>query len=132
MACETFCLDDDDTFLDATRELASEALTVSNTRFHETEKVDLVTSLANCHSRNVSVCKLLKKSNPHGEHSTSRATLLIQLESDLHYLPGDHVGVFPCNRSNIVEGVLKRLQGVADFDTTLELQVLKESHTPNG
>lgn len=48
------------------------------------------------------------------------------------YEPGDHVGIFPANRAEIVDGIIKRLTGVTDPDETLQLQVLKEKQTQNG
>ena len=38
----------------------------------------------------------------------SRATILVKLQkehpSQLQFEPGDHIGVFPCNDPNLVEG----------------------------
>lgn len=79
----------------------------------------------------MSACRLARRTNLHGEKST-RATLLLEIESNLNYKPGDHVGVYPVNRPELVDKILKRLKGVDDPDVTIELQVLKESHTSNG
>jgi nitric-oxide synthase len=58
--------------------------------------------------------------------------MLLELASDLPYMPGDHVGVFACNRKELVDAVLSRLQTTTDLDQTLELQIQKENHTSNG
>lgn len=42
------------------------------------------------------------------------------------------MGIFPANRAEIVDGIIKRLAGVSDPDEVLQLQVLKEKHTQNG
>ncbi|KAJ9597797.1 hypothetical protein L9F63_011405 [Diploptera punctata] len=131
VACETFCLDDDDTFLEATLALRSPTLSSTTVRFVETQPDDLATALSKCHNKKVTPCRLLRKTNLHGSDA-SRATMLLELASDLIYTPGDHVGVFACNRQEIVEGILARLNSTTDPDTPVELQVQKENHTSNG
>lgn len=76
-------------------------------------------------------CKLLSRTNLHGNKST-KATLLLKFENKLPYKPGDHVGVFAQNRPELVDKIIERLKGVPDPDEPVELQVLKENHTPNG
>lgn len=49
------------------------------------------------------------------------------------YEPGDHVGMFAANRSELVNGIIQHLgtdQGAAD--QAVELQILKEKHTSTG
>lgn len=58
--------------------------------------------------------------------------MLLQLGCELAYQPGDHVGVFPCNRKDLVDGILARLHPITDPDQPVELQMLKETHTSNG
>ncbi|XP_067008227.1 nitric oxide synthase, salivary gland [Anabrus simplex] len=138
VACETFCLDDDETFLEATMALQGPTLSASTVRFVETkeeklapESLDLAEGLSKCHGKKVSDCHLARKVNLHGDDA-SRATMLLQIASENAYQPGDHVGVFPCNRPEIVEGILKRLQSIDDPDKPVELQIQKENHTANG
>lgn len=50
----------------------------------------------------------------------------------LNYKPGDHVGVCPTNRTELVDGILERLTGVINFDDPLQLQVLNEQQTIHG
>lgn len=75
--------------------------------------------------------QLARRKNLHGEKST-RATLALEIKSDLIYTPGDHVGVCPMNQPELVTKIIERLSGVEDPDATVELQILKESHTSNG
>ncbi|CAH1105276.1 unnamed protein product [Psylliodes chrysocephalus] len=112
VACDTFCLDDDGTFLEATMSLQSESLTINNVRFIEATTVPLTAGLSKCHNK--------------------KATLLLAFKSNLPYKPGDHLGVFASNRQELVDGVIKRLKGVADPNAPLELQILQETHTSNG
>lgn len=69
--------------------------------------------------------------NLHNEPKNGSTLNIILKAPDVSYEPGDHVGVFPCNRSEIVNGVLNHLD-VADIDKPVQLQILKENHTPNG
>jgi sulfite reductase alpha subunit-like flavoprotein len=50
----------------------------------------------------------------------------------LNYQPGDHVGVCPKNRTELVDGILERLTGVGNFDEPLQLQILNEQQTIHG
>lgn len=52
-------------------------------------------------------------------------------QEEVQYDPGDHVGVMPSNREEIVESVLERLKE-KDFDTPLQLQIAKETLSPLG
>ncbi|XP_069669172.1 nitric oxide synthase, salivary gland isoform X2 [Periplaneta americana] len=131
VACETFCLDDDDTFLEATLALRSPTLSSTTVRFVEAKEENLAKALSKCHNRNVTACRLNRKTNLHGSDA-SRATMLLELACDLPYTPGDHVGVFACNRQELVDGILSRLQTTTDPDQPVELQMQKENHTSNG
>lgn len=53
LACETFCLDDDDTLLEATSTLRSESLTAQNVRFIEAKLTSPAEGLARCHNKKV-------------------------------------------------------------------------------
>lgn len=48
------------------------------------------------------------------------------------YEPGDHVGIIPVNRQEIVDGILSKLSGIDNPDDIIQLEVLKEYHTSNG
>ncbi|KAI4462215.1 nitric oxide synthase-related [Holotrichia oblita] len=131
VACETFCLDDDDALMEATITLQTENLTQTTVKFVEAKPMDEVTSILKSHNKKISLCKLLKRNNLHGENAM-RATLKLELESNLHYNPGDHVGVYPKNKPELVDKILERLKGVDDLDAPMELQILKETQTSNG
>lgn len=55
VACDTFCLDDDNTFLEATMTLQTENLSVNTVRFVDEKRVELTQSLAKIHNRKVGV-----------------------------------------------------------------------------
>nr|CAD7260092.1 unnamed protein product [Timema shepardi] len=131
VACETFCLDDDDTFLEAAIALKSPTLSASTVRFMETKAEPMDAALSKCHNKKVSTCNVAGAFNLHGDNA-SRATMLIHISTELPYLPGDHVGVFASNRPEMVEGILARLQSPGDLNVPVELQIMKETHTSNG
>ncbi|XP_012262601.2 nitric oxide synthase, salivary gland [Athalia rosae] len=135
VACETFCLDDDETLLEVALSLGSDVLSPAAVRFVEADPQPIATALKKCHSRNVTSCNMLRKTNLNGSNS-SGVTLLLELDEiagmELQYKPGDHLGVFACNRAQLVESILKRLQTNIDPDIPIELQMQKQSHTPNG
>lgn len=62
--------------------------------------------------------------------------MLLELDDilglDISYKPGDHLGVFACNRAELIEKILQRVQSTFDVDTSIELQMQKQAHTPNG
>ncbi|XP_012524269.1 nitric oxide synthase, salivary gland [Monomorium pharaonis] len=135
IACETFCLDDDDTLLEVALSLGSEALSAATVRFVEAEPQPIAKALSKCHNRNVTMCNMLRRTNLSGDES-SGTTLLLELDDivgmDISYKPGDHLGVFACNRADLVERILQRVQSTFDADVSIELQVQKQAHTPNG
>nr|CAD7393279.1 unnamed protein product [Timema cristinae] len=92
-----------------------------------------ILALSKYHNKKVSICQLLRKTNLHSS-DTSRSTLLLELDAgqEIQYQPGDHVGVFPCNRKEIVDGVLSRLTIRVDLDVPVQVQVLKANNTSNG
>lgn len=71
-------------------------------------------------------------------HSTKRfrgRTLLLELdfaEQNLNYKPGDHLGVFACNQTFLVDGILQKLDNTFGEDMPIEMQIQKQIHTPNG
>ncbi|XP_059483538.1 nitric oxide synthase-like protein isoform X3 [Neocloeon triangulifer] len=138
MACETFCLDDDASLSEATKALRSENISSSAVRFADiSAEESLVAGLTRAHNKKVNACKVLAKANLHGEHSP-RATMLLELACPINisYQPGDHVGVFPCNRPDLVNGLLDRLRPTNAppnwCDKPVQLQTLSEKPTPNG
>lgn len=57
---------------------------------------------------------------------------LKNFSEDLKYEPGDHLGVFACNRDSLVDGILKQVSSPFNADVPIELQIQKQVHTPNG
>lgn len=136
IACETFCLDEDEQYSSATLALQGESMTIDNVRLVSVEEfVPLDTQLGKYHNRNLIIGKV--KQRPLTLHELSdedgRSTILVEFSANgVCYEPGDHVGVFPVNRAEIVNGILLRLNGIEDYDGIMQLQMLKENHSTNG
>nr|CAD7258266.1 unnamed protein product [Timema shepardi] len=129
-ACEAFNVEDDSQFI---KETFSSKLSMDTVRFVKAKQHQLDHALSKYHHKKVSICQLLRKTNLHSS-DTSRSTLLLELDAgqEIQYQPGDHVGVFPCNRKEIVDGVLSRLTIRVDLDVPVQVQVLKANNTSNG
>lgn len=78
-------------------------------------------------------CHLLSSSSVSDSRWTQQVILDIrESESILKYQPGDHLAVLPANRSELVQGVIDRVEDIDDPSELVKLMVMKESHTPNG
>ncbi len=65
----------------------------------------------------------------------SRSTILVELKTDgnteaLSFAPGDHVGIFPENSPELVDGILKHLPDAPPVNQSLHLESL--SHSSHG
>ncbi|KAJ8872955.1 hypothetical protein PR048_026571 [Dryococelus australis] len=130
-ACETFCLDDDETIKEATKALKVPTLSTSTVRFVEAKVQPLAQALSKCHNKDIAAFKALGKKHLHGNNA-SRTTIRVEVASSLEYQPGDHVGVLAANSRELVDGVLARLQTTFDLDCPVQLQLQKDTRTPNG
>lgn len=57
---------------------------------------------------------------------SSRVTILVKLQcetdQEVHYLPGEHVGVFPGNQAHLVHGIIARVKDAPPADQTVRLE----------
>ncbi|XP_039552233.1 nitric oxide synthase, endothelial-like, partial [Passer montanus] len=81
--------------------------------------------LSQLHKRQVFPCSVLSVENLQSEES-SRQTLLVRVgcaeQGGLRHLPGDHLGVFPANREELVRGVLERVEDPPPPEQPLALE----------
>ncbi|XP_059613419.1 nitric oxide synthase [Phlebotomus argentipes] len=135
VACETFCLDSDETT--SSWQAGKETITESTVRFTQAKSIPAMdNAMGTFHHRKIVIGNLKKDptnlQSGVSEHS-ERMTILVEIDAKgINYEPGDHVGIVPENRQDIVNGIIERLAGVENPDAPLQLEVLKESHTPNG
>ncbi|XP_065208793.1 nitric oxide synthase, salivary gland isoform X2 [Planococcus citri] len=133
VALETFCLEnEDDTLNQIDQMLHDVKISASTVRFRDAKEETPLNGLARCHNRKISKAVLQSKKDLHKDVKTDRATLLLELAIEgATYAPGDHVGVFPCNRTELVDGIIAHLEE-PEPDKTVELQLLKEKQTSTG
>lgn len=143
VACETFCLDMDESLSEASQVLHNEKLSASTVRFvNSPEPDDLHSAYAHYHNKRVWTCRLSNKQNlisNSGDGKSDRVTLWLEIDvgdwaksEKIMYRPGDHVGMFATNRAELVSGIIPYLQCDQDPDEPMELQMLKEKHTSTG
>uniref|UniRef100_A0A672TVK4 Nitric oxide synthase 3 n=1 Tax=Strigops habroptila TaxID=2489341 RepID=A0A672TVK4_STRHB len=112
-ACETFCVGDG---AGGAEELFAPPQGWKRQRHRlvvQPQATETLAGLSHLHKRRVFPCTVLSVENLQSEES-SRATLLVRLcssgQAELRYQPGDHLGVFPANRDELVRGLLARVQ----------------------
>uniref|UniRef100_A0A8C4VBK9 Nitric oxide synthase n=1 Tax=Falco tinnunculus TaxID=100819 RepID=A0A8C4VBK9_FALTI len=84
-----------------------------------------LTALANIHAKVIIPMKLKFRQNLQSLKS-SRVTILVKLScetnQDMHYLPGDHIGIFPGNQPELVHGLIAHVKDAPPADQTIRLE----------
>ncbi|CAM9948470.1 unnamed protein product [Lampetra fluviatilis] len=137
-ACDVFCVGDDVNMDKVANSLVRSERAWRPDRYRlvpASEAPDLITALFKIHKRKISSAPLISRENLQSSNS-SRSTVLIRLDvhglPELSYEPGDHLGVFPSNRDELVHELLARLQDALLATQTVLLQVSREHDTPFG
>ncbi|XP_023575735.1 nitric oxide synthase, inducible isoform X2 [Octodon degus] len=96
----------------------------------DSQPLDLNKALSRMHAKDVFTMKLKSQQNLQSPKS-GRTTLLVELSCEssrgLAYLPGEHLGVFPCNQPALVQGILERVVDSPGPQHTVCLEVLDDS-----
>ncbi|XP_074841477.1 nitric oxide synthase 3 isoform X2 [Carettochelys insculpta] len=130
-ACDTFCVGDD------VEEAAREMFSAQGNWWRQsyrlsarTDTVDVLTGLSHVHKRSVFPCHVLSVQNLQSRES-SRSTILVRLDTagqpELQYLPGDHVGIFPANRPELVQELLERVEEQPPAGEAVAVEVLEKA-----
>lgn len=57
---------------------------------------------------------------------SSRVTILVKLhcetDQEVHYLPGEHIGIFPGNQAELVHGIIAHVKDAPPADQTIRLE----------
>ncbi|XP_029443835.1 nitric oxide synthase, endothelial isoform X1 [Rhinatrema bivittatum] len=131
-ACDTFCVGDAEA-------VAKDIFTTkcSWKRYQHRLSIqasapDLATGLSQLHRRKVFVSTFISKLNLQSVNS-SRSTILVRLDMggqrELQYHPGDHLGIFPTNRDELVQALLERVEDPPPMNDTVLVETL-ESNPP--
>uniref|UniRef100_I3MY94 Nitric oxide synthase n=1 Tax=Ictidomys tridecemlineatus TaxID=43179 RepID=I3MY94_ICTTR len=96
----------------------------------DSQPFDLNKALSQMHAKKVFTMRLKSQQNLQSPKS-SRTTLLVELScedsTDLSYLPGEHLGVFPSNQLALVQGILERVVDSPAAQQTVRLEALDDS-----
>ncbi|XP_059724770.1 nitric oxide synthase 3 isoform X2 [Haemorhous mexicanus] len=124
-ACETFCVGDG---AGGAEELFAPPQGWKRQRHRlvpQPQATETLAGLSQLHKRQVFPCSVLSVENLQSEES-SRQTLLVRVggaeQGGLHHLPGDHLGVFPANREELVRAVLERVEDPPPPEQPLALE----------
>ncbi|XP_054847151.1 nitric oxide synthase, endothelial isoform X2 [Eublepharis macularius] len=128
-ACHTFCVGDN------AEAAAKEVFTTRCSWKHHRYRLsvngstpDLLAGLSHVHKRKVVPCRVLSIQNLQSPES-SRSTILVKLltgdQPELQYQPGDHVGIFPANCKELVEGLLERVEDPPPASETVAVETLE-------
>lgn len=67
---------------------------------------------------------------------SSRSTIFVRLHTngnqELQYQPGDHLGVFPGNREDLVNALMERLEDAPPVNQLVKVELLVERNTALG
>ncbi|NXA50878.1 NOS2 protein, partial [Nothocercus julius] len=92
---------------------------------HDSQTMDLTKVLADIHAKDVIPMKLKFRQNLQSVKS-SRVTILVKLScetnQEVHYLPGEHIGIFPGNQPELVRGLIARVKDTPPTDQTIRLE----------
>ncbi|XP_042331853.1 nitric oxide synthase, endothelial isoform X2 [Sceloporus undulatus] len=128
-ACDTFCVESQ------AEHTATEAFSSRSTwkrnRYrlsNHPSSLDLLAGLTHVHKRKVAPCHVLSVKKLQSPEST-RSTILVQLQTgdnpQLSYLPGDHVGIFPANSTELVDDLLQRVEDPPPPNETVAVETLE-------
>ncbi|POI35892.1 hypothetical protein CIB84_000355 [Bambusicola thoracicus] len=92
---------------------------------YDSQTMDLTKALADIHAKNVIPMKLKSRQNLQSFKS-SRVTILVKLScetnQEVHYLPGEHIGISPGNQPELVHGLIARVKDAPPADQTIRLE----------
>lgn len=135
-ACDTFCIDNEDEDFGSSIFSSEQMWQPNNYRVKITaDYPDVVTALSQLHKRKVFSSTVISRKNLQSEKS-SRSTILVRLNTEkkkeLQYLPGDHVGIFPTNREELVQAIMDHLVDPPPVNETIIVEFLDKVKTATG
>ncbi|GAB6030176.1 hypothetical protein CHUAL_005852 [Chamberlinius hualienensis] len=104
---------------------------------NDDEELEIANELSKLHSRQITTAKMLAVDDLHSP-TDDRQTVLVKLDrkskmNELCFYPGDHLGVCPTNRKDLVDGIVSRMTwNTVSPDQLIQVSVLKEQHTISG
>ncbi|XP_044304788.1 nitric oxide synthase, brain isoform X1 [Varanus komodoensis] len=137
-ACDVFCVGDDVNIEKANNSLITNDRSWKRNKFRLTyvaEAPELTQGLYSIHKKRISAARLLTRQNLQSPKS-SRSTIFLRLHTnghqELHYQPGDHLGVFPGNHEDLVNALIERLEDAPPTNQLVKVELLEERSTALG
>ncbi|XP_042297702.1 nitric oxide synthase, brain isoform X1 [Sceloporus undulatus] len=137
-ACDVFCVGDDVNIEMANNSLISNDRSWKRSKFRLTyvaEAPELTQGLYSIHKKRVFAARLLNRQNLQSPKS-SRSTIFLRLHTnghqELHYEPGDHLGVFPGNHEDLVNALIERVEDAPPTNQLVKVELLEERSTALG
>uniref|UniRef100_A0A8C3XKM3 Nitric oxide synthase n=1 Tax=Chelydra serpentina TaxID=8475 RepID=A0A8C3XKM3_CHESE len=129
-ACETFDIRGKNTIQLPKVYTSNETWNPKNYRIaHDSQPLDLSKALGNIHAKDVIPMKLKFRQNLQSLKSR-RVTILLKLScetnQEVHYLPGEHVGIFPGNQPELVSGIIEHVKDAPPTDQTISLETCND------
>ncbi|TFK12948.1 Nitric oxide synthase, inducible [Platysternon megacephalum] len=129
-ACETFDIRGKNSIQLPKVYTSNETWNPKNYRIaHDSQTLDLSKALGNIHAKDVIPMKLKFRQNLQSLKS-SRVTILLKLScetnQEVHYLPGEHVGIFPGNQPELVSGIIEYVKDAPPTDQTIRLETCND------
>ncbi|GIY63295.1 nitric oxide synthase, salivary gland [Caerostris darwini] len=138
VACDVFYVGDDINLSDLKATLHSDTTWCpEKVRLVDAqEPADICSGISKGTTRKIVSCTLKERTVLQSEED-SRQTLMIVMEisdnDSIKYYPGDHVGIYPANRKEIVDGILARISATCpEPDKPFQLQLRKTVQSIEG
>ncbi|XP_069502059.1 nitric oxide synthase 3 isoform X1 [Ambystoma mexicanum] len=135
-ACDTFCIGED-VQIDGKDYFTAKSSWKRHRHRLSTQNSgpDLITGLSQLHRRKVFSSTFISKQNLQS-YNSSRSTILVRLDiggkKELQYLPGDHIGIFPTNRTELVDALLERVEDPPPANETIVVETLEKNNAALG
>ncbi|XP_076802082.1 nitric oxide synthase 1-like isoform X1 [Clavelina lepadiformis] len=137
-ACDSFCLKEDVNIEIANASLSNTTYHPSNYRFKSVDiaaEENITGDLGKMHKKHLSSCRLIERINLQSAES-KRSTILVKLDTNdsplLDFEPGDHLGIYPCNQPELVDGLISKLEDAPAKDDVIQMETLKRKNTHLG
>lgn len=135
VACETFCLDENEMMKNAQKAFDTVPLTPETVRFSKpSADISLSKALESVQKKELITFKVNKVKYLGKHEATNGVTIFVDLrhEKEFTYEPGDHIAIMPENPKEIVDALLKRFTDVEDVDKKVQIQIMTEKLMVTG
>ncbi|XP_054155441.1 nitric oxide synthase, salivary gland-like [Oppia nitens] len=134
VACDVFCISDELNLKEVMKSATLKPLQWSKSNvklvpYNGQSRPDICKCLSKGPSRRVVEYRLTNRSELQEVDTTDgRTTVLVELDAvdgkaATFYMPGDHLGVYPENRKQLVDGIVKHYEDIIDVDQVYQIML---------